>query len=106
MPVEVTALTGITNEMLTGQRIDDPAVLDLLSSSHLVISHNAAFDRPKLETRLPAFAGKPWACTVPIWTGRPKASPPPDWTMSPSAWGSCSAGRTAARSTAWRASRC
>jgi DNA polymerase III subunit epsilon len=64
VPVEVTALTGLTNDMLTEQRIDDPAVLDLLSSSHLVISHNAAFDRPKLETRLPAFARKPWACTV------------------------------------------
>jgi DNA polymerase III subunit epsilon len=64
VPVEVTTLTGLTKDMLTGQRIDDPAVLDLLSSSHLVISHNAAFDRPKLETRLPAFARKPWACTV------------------------------------------
>jgi len=64
VPVEVTVLTGLTNDMLTGQRIDEPAVLDLLSNSHLVISHNAAFDRPKLETRLPAFARKPWACTV------------------------------------------
>jgi DNA polymerase III subunit epsilon len=64
VPVAVTALTGLTSDMLSGQRIDDPAVLDLLSSSHLVISHNAAFDRPKLETRLPAFARKPWACTV------------------------------------------
>src|SRR3954449_6831273 len=64
VPVAVTALTDLTNAMLSGQRIDDPAVLDLLSSSHLVISHNAAFDRPKLERRLPAFAGKPWACTV------------------------------------------
>ena len=70
VPVAVTAVTGLTNDMLTGQRIDDLAVLDLLSSSHLVISYNAAFDRPKLERRLPAFAGKPWACTVADLTGR------------------------------------
>jgi DNA polymerase-3 subunit epsilon len=64
VPAEVTTLTGITCEMVAGQRIDDAAVLELLADSNLVISHNASFDRPKLEARLPAFAVRPWACTA------------------------------------------
>lgn len=64
VPAEVTALTGITTDMVAGQRIDDAAVLDLLAASNLVVSHNASFDRPKLEARLPAFAARPWACTA------------------------------------------
>jgi DNA polymerase-3 subunit epsilon len=27
-------------------------------------THNASFDRPKLEARLPAFAASPWACSA------------------------------------------
>ena len=63
IPPEVTKLTGITDAMVRGQRIDESAVESALARASLVIAHNAAFDRPRLEARIPAFEGKPWACS-------------------------------------------
>jgi DNA polymerase-3 subunit epsilon len=63
IPAEVTAKTGITDKMVAGQRIDDARVIETLGPVSLVIAHNAAFDRPFLERRLPAFCEKPWACS-------------------------------------------
>jgi DNA polymerase-3 subunit epsilon len=62
IPPEITNITGITDEMVVGHRIDDHADNDLLSRLVLVIGHNADFDRRFLEKRLPAFASKHWAC--------------------------------------------
>lgn len=36
----------------------------MLLTAHLVIAHNAAFDRKFVERRLPGAAGLPWACTL------------------------------------------
>jgi DNA polymerase-3 subunit epsilon len=63
IPPEITKITGITDEMVAGHRIDDRAVNDLLSRTVLVIAHHADFDRRFLEKRLPAFAAKHWACS-------------------------------------------
>jgi DNA polymerase-3 subunit epsilon len=63
IPPEITKITGITDQMVAGHRIDDGAVDDLLSRAVLVIAHNADFDRRFLERRLPAFAAKHWACS-------------------------------------------
>ena len=63
IPPEITNITGITDEMVAGRRIDEPAVDDLLDAVVLVIAHNADFDRRFLEKRLPAFAAKHWACS-------------------------------------------
>jgi DNA polymerase-3 subunit epsilon len=63
IPPEITKITGITDEMVAGHRIDDRAVNDLLSRVVLVIAHHADFDRRFLEKRLPAFATKNWACS-------------------------------------------
>jgi DNA polymerase-3 subunit epsilon len=63
IPPEITKITGITDEMIAGHRIDDRAVNDLLCRVVLVIAHNADFDRRFLEKRLPAFATKHWACS-------------------------------------------
>jgi DNA polymerase III subunit epsilon len=63
IPSEITKITGITDEMVAGHRIDDRAVNDLLDRVVLVIAHNASFDRRFLEKRLPAFATKHWACS-------------------------------------------
>jgi DNA polymerase-3 subunit epsilon len=41
---EVTELTGITNEMVAGQRIDAAAVTDFVDGSVISIAHNSAFD--------------------------------------------------------------
>jgi DNA polymerase-3 subunit epsilon len=63
VPPEITNITGITDEMVAGHRIDDCAVDGLLSRVVLVIAHNADFDRRFLERRLPAFTAKHWACS-------------------------------------------
>jgi hypothetical protein len=63
IPPEIPKITGITDAMVAGQRIDDRAVNVLLCRVVLVIAHNADFDRRFLERRLPAFAAKHWACS-------------------------------------------
>src|ERR1700730_2296703 len=64
IPPEITKITGITDEMVGGHRIDDRAVNDLLGRVVLVIAHNADFDRRFLERRLPAFTPNTWACSL------------------------------------------
>jgi DNA polymerase-3 subunit epsilon len=63
IPVSSTAIHGITDAMVAGQRIDDASVASLLDGVGLVIAHNAGFDRKFLETRLPVFATLPWGCS-------------------------------------------
>jgi DNA polymerase III subunit epsilon len=63
IPPEITNITGISDEMVAGHRIDDRAVNDLLGRVMLVIAHHAAFARRFLEKRLPAFATNHWACS-------------------------------------------
>jgi DNA polymerase-3 subunit epsilon len=63
IPPEITKITGITDEMATGHRIDEQTVNDLLSRVVLLIAHHADFDRRFLEKRFPAFATKHWACS-------------------------------------------
>lgn len=61
---ETTEITGITDAMVTGQRIDDERVIALVANASIVIAHNADFDRPFLENRLPVFATLPWGCSL------------------------------------------
>lgn len=63
IPAEIVALTGITDADVKGKRIDDAAVEAVLSGVSLVIAHNAGFDRPFMERRLPLFREKHWACS-------------------------------------------
>ena len=58
----MTAITGITDEMVRGQAFDDAQVRRLADQASLVIAHNAGFDRRFVEARFPFFAGVPWAC--------------------------------------------
>ena len=64
IPSEVTAIHGITDEMVKGQRLDESAIGELLKSVGIVIAHNAEFDRRFLEARLPVFAALPWGCSI------------------------------------------
>jgi DNA polymerase-3 subunit epsilon len=66
MPLDprITRLTGLADEDLTGQSIDEAAAAEILASADLIIAHNAAFDRPFVDRRLPAIAGRPWACSM------------------------------------------
>jgi DNA polymerase III subunit epsilon len=61
---EVVRLTGITDDKLLGQTLDERAVTTLATPANLIIAHNAAFDRRFLERRFPLFIAKPWACSI------------------------------------------
>lgn len=64
IPAEAVRVTGITDDMVAGKRLNDDLIADLISGVGLVIAHNARFDRGFVERRLPAFAALPWACSV------------------------------------------
>lgn len=60
---EIVEITGLTNEQLAGQRIDDAAVEAMVADAAIVISHHAKFDRRMLERRSTCFRAKAWACS-------------------------------------------
>nr|MCU0974123.1 exonuclease domain-containing protein [Burkholderiales bacterium] len=64
IPPESTAVHGITDEMVVGKRLDEAAIERLIDGVGVVIAHNAEFDRPFVERRLPGFAALPWACSL------------------------------------------
>jgi DNA polymerase-3 subunit epsilon len=63
IPPASTAIHGITDAMVAGKHLDEAAVIALLDGVTLVVAHNAGFDRPFLEARLPVFATVPWGCS-------------------------------------------
>ena len=63
IPPESTEIHGITDAMVMGKRIDDAEVSRLVAGATLVVAHNAGFDRPFLEARMPDFTGLPWGCS-------------------------------------------
>jgi DNA polymerase-3 subunit epsilon len=63
IPEESIRIHHITDEMVSGKRIDDAAVEALLSDVSVVVAHNAGFDRVFVEERFPIFATKAWACS-------------------------------------------
>lgn len=60
---EVTRLTGIADHDVVGRSIMDPVAASLIADADFVVSHDASFDRPFVEKRLPLAAGRPWVCT-------------------------------------------
>jgi len=64
IPPQITALTGIDDQMVAGHVIDPETVSAFAAPSNLVIAHNAGFDRRILERFYPAFTTKPWACSM------------------------------------------
>lgn len=59
----ISALTGITAEMVAGHAFDEQSLLEFLVGTDLVIAHNASFDRCFLEARFPWFERFAWACS-------------------------------------------
>ncbi|WP_436017231.1 3'-5' exonuclease [Phenylobacterium sp. LjRoot219] len=64
IPPEVTAITGLTDEMVAGKHIDPADVAAFAAPAALVVAHNAAFDRRVLERFCEVFTTKPWACSM------------------------------------------
>lgn len=60
---EITRLTGITDGMVRGQRIEEACVARAMDGVGLVVCHNARFDRAFLEARLPSFVNRHFACS-------------------------------------------
>jgi DNA polymerase-3 subunit epsilon len=63
IPKEVVAITGITDADVQGQHLDTDRVQALMQDVDVVIAHNAGFDRPFVEARLPQFSKVRWACS-------------------------------------------
>lgn len=61
---EITAITGLIDEILKGQLIDIDAATSLIGSADVVIAHNAAFDRPFIDLLLPGAQNAAWACSM------------------------------------------
>jgi DNA polymerase III subunit epsilon len=64
IPAEVTALTGITDDMVAGHRIDEAAVTAFVEGAVIAIAHNSGFDRKFAERYWPVFEHKAWGCSA------------------------------------------
>jgi DNA polymerase III subunit epsilon len=64
IPEEIVQITGITDEIVRGQKIDEAQVAKFVESADIIIAHNAGFDRKFAERRFPIFKEKPWACSM------------------------------------------
>ena len=64
IPAEVTALTGITDDMVAGHRIDDATVNAFVGDAVIAIAHNSGFDRKFAERYWPVFEQKAWGCSA------------------------------------------
>lgn len=64
IPPEITALTGITDDMVSGHRIDKAAVTTFVDDAVIVMAHNAGFDRKFSERYWPVFERKAWGCST------------------------------------------
>ena len=63
IPPEITNLTGITNNAVMGQKLNEDKIKDMVARADLIVAHNAGFDRPFVENRLEVFEHKAWACS-------------------------------------------
>ena len=60
---EIEALTGIDDKLLKGKSFDEQLVRTIFDQVDVLVSHQAAFDRPFLIKRFPSLT-HPWACSL------------------------------------------
>ena len=63
IPKEAREITGITDADVAGKRLDVARIAALMDGVDVVIAHNAGFDRPFCEARMPLFRQFAWACS-------------------------------------------
>jgi DNA polymerase III subunit epsilon len=64
IPVEITALTGITDDLVAGHRADEAAVTAFVDDAVIIIAHNSGFDRKFAERYWPIFQREAWGCSA------------------------------------------
>lgn len=64
IPDTITEVTGITDYMVAGKRIDESVVSRWLGPDPLIVAHNAAFDRPFFERRFKRLDRYRWVCSL------------------------------------------
>lgn len=64
LPERIEWLTGLDHIGLANHRIDDDAVIEIISNADLCVAHNARFDRAFFEHRYPELSDKAWACSM------------------------------------------
>jgi DNA polymerase III subunit epsilon len=64
IPAAISAITGITDEVVAGKKIDITAVEEIVEPASIIIAHNASFDRPFAERISPMFETKAWGCSM------------------------------------------
>jgi DNA polymerase-3 subunit epsilon len=64
IPAEVVELTGITDEMVSGHKIDAAALEGFVANASVIIAHNAGFDRKFAERSWDIFRHRSWACSA------------------------------------------
>ena len=63
IPAEATAIHGITDAMVKGQRIDRARVAALLERAELVVAHNSGFDKGFVRQVAPGVDLLNWGCS-------------------------------------------
>jgi DNA polymerase-3 subunit epsilon len=63
IPAEIVELTGISDAMVAGHKIDAAALERFVSDANIIVAHNADFDRKFAERSWAFFAQKHWGCS-------------------------------------------
>lgn len=64
IPEAITKLTGITDDMVKGHRINVDEVDSYLNNVDIIIAHNAQFDRAFFDMTFPTITPKAWGCLM------------------------------------------
>lgn len=63
IPTESTAIHGITDAMVAGQKFDEKEVKAVCDGADLFVAHNAGFDKPFIMRRFPWMEDTLWVCS-------------------------------------------
>ncbi len=64
IPAEITEITGITQNMVSGYKLDRELIESYLTKADIIIAHNASFDRKFMEKIFSQACIKPWGCSA------------------------------------------
>jgi DNA polymerase III subunit epsilon len=86
--VESARVHGITNDQVAGHIIDPDQVRATIAGAHLIIAHNARFDRPMVENHWPIFEQTHWACSLADidWKGEGLSAAKLDYLLMRQGW--------------------